>query len=144
MKIWKADSRRPALDLKEHMREGKTLKCAPNYGKNLMFATASSDRSVKLWDIKSERSMRTLVGNSEPLCLMDFSPNAEFLTTGSDDHSINIWSVKNGMLLKKFKGAGIISHVKWNLEGNKVAACSNDNMITVIDMKSFVVSHITN
>lgn len=60
--IWKSDSHRATLDLKQYTNGVITLQWAPNYGKSLMLATASSDHSVKLWDINSGTSTRKLAG----------------------------------------------------------------------------------
>lgn len=140
-KVWTENSPRPAFDLKEHHREVYTLQWAPNHKEKLILATASFDASVKLWDIGSTgKCIRTLSSHTDPVYSLDFSPNAEFLATGSFDRCINIWSVKDGTLLKKFRGDGGIFEVTWSPSGDKVAACFSSNTVTVLDMRKLVAS----
>lgn len=140
-KVWTANSSCPAFDLKEHHREVYTLQWAPNHKEKLILATASFDASVKLWDIGATgKCIRTLSSHTDPVYSLDFSPNAEFLATGSFDRCINIWSVKDGTLLKKFRGDGGIFEVTWNPAGDKVAACFSSNTVTVLDMRKLVAS----
>ena len=95
---------------------------------------------MKLWDVGTGKSIRTLVNGTGPVYSLDFSPNSEFLATASYGRCINIWSVKDGTLLKKFRGDGAAIEVKWNPAGNKVAACFASGTVTVLDLKKLVSS----
>ena len=64
-----------------------------------------------------------------------FSPNGEFIASGSFDHTLNVWSVRSGELVKTFRGGGGIFEVAWNAVGDKVAACFSDNTVAVIDLR---------
>lgn len=64
-----------------------------------------------------------------------FSPNSEYLATGSLDRCLNIWSVKEAKIIKTYSGNGGIFEVCWNKEGNKVAACFADNVVCVFDVR---------
>lgn len=64
-----------------------------------------------------------------------FSPNGEFLATGSLDKSVYIWSLKDGKMIKKYTANGGIFEVCWNKEGDKIAACSSDSVPCILDFR---------
>lgn len=138
-KIWTANSSYPAHDLKEHTREVYTMQWAPNTGQ-LVLATASFDAMIKLWDVTTGGCIRTLAAHTDPVYSLDFSPNGQFLASGSFDRCLNIWSVKEGRVIKQFRGDGGIFEVTWHPDGDKVAACFSSNTVCVIDLRKMTAS----
>ena len=64
-----------------------------------------------------------------------FSPNGEYLVSGSLDKSMHIWSLKERKIVKTYTGSGGIFEVCWNKEGNKIAASFADNTVCVLDFR---------
>lgn len=56
-------------------------------------ATASTDRSVRIWDVKQMRAIQTLEGQSAVGSTIAFSGDGRFLVTSNDLESLQIWSV---------------------------------------------------
>jgi transducin (beta)-like 1 len=74
-----------------------------------------------------------LCTHSDPVYSVAFSPNGEYIASGSFDKNLHIWAVKDGSLVKTFKGDGGIFEVCWNSKGDKVAACFSNNTVCVLD-----------
>ena len=72
---------------------------------------------------------------SDRVYTIAFSPNGEYLASGSPDRSIHIWSVKEGKIVKTYTGDGGIFEVCWNKEGDKIAACFANNTVCVVDFR---------
>ncbi len=89
----------------------------------------------RLWDVESGSCVNTLTHHTQPVYSVAFSPNGEYLASGSFDRDLHIWSVKDGSLLKTFHGQGGIFEVCWNKDGDKVAACFSNKTVCVIDLK---------
>jgi WD40 repeat protein len=67
-------------------------------GKTL--ATASADRTVKLWSVAACKCDATLTGHSGAvLCLAAFA-DGKTLCSGSTDQTIRVWNVADGKLLR--------------------------------------------
>eukprot|EP01065_Artemidia_motanka_P019890 TRINITY_DN2378_c0_g1_i1.p1 TRINITY_DN2378_c0_g1~~TRINITY_DN2378_c0_g1_i1.p1 ORF type:complete len:1194 (+),score=588.43 TRINITY_DN2378_c0_g1_i1:100-3681(+) len=57
------------------------------------FATASLDRSIKVWDVNSWHCNFTLEGHSAGVNAVDYYPGGDkpYLVSGSDDHTVKVW-----------------------------------------------------
>lgn len=71
----------------------------------------------------------------QPVYSVAFSPDGEYLASGSLDQCLHIWSVKEGRILKTYRGTGGIFEVCWNKEGSKIAACFSNNTVCVMDFR---------
>src|SRR5204863_9342464 len=56
-------------------------------------ATASADRTVRLWDVRRRAPVRIFRGHDDFVCAVAFSPDGELLATGSFDHTARLWSI---------------------------------------------------
>lgn len=71
----------------------------------------------------------------DPVYSVAFSPDGEYLASGSLDKCVIIWSVKEAKIVKTYSGNGGIFEVCWDKEGKKVAACFSNNVVCVLDFR---------
>ncbi len=75
-----------------------------------LIASGSEDNSIKLWNAKTGKSLRTLKknwwqrGNNSAILSVAFSPDGHTLASGSEDNTIKLWNVKTGKVQKTFEG----------------------------------------
>ncbi|MEH2253156.1 nSTAND1 domain-containing NTPase [Nostoc sp.] len=62
-----------------------------------ILASASVDRTVKLWSLKNGRLLQTLKGHESAVTDVSFSPNSKMIVSASNDRSIRIWKLDNQM-----------------------------------------------
>lgn len=63
------------------------------------YLATAGDSIVKIWDLQSEKLVRTLKGHSEKIYNTKFSRDGLYLATGSKDGLVKIWSNKTGDFL---------------------------------------------
>ena len=64
----------------------------------------SSDCTIGVWRVSSGERIKTLSGHSDKVNSVIFSPNGEYLTTGSSDYTIGVWRVSSGERIKTLTG----------------------------------------
>lgn len=67
-------------------------------------ASASFDRTIKLWNWQTGQCLQTLQGHASWIWAMALSPDGQVLASGSYDHTIKLWSAETGDCLKTLLG----------------------------------------
>jgi WD40 repeat protein len=66
--------------------------------------SASSDRTLKVWDMGNGKEVLTLSGHTEPVMDVKVTPSGRLAVSASDDHTIKIWNLETGALLHTLHG----------------------------------------
>jgi len=89
--------------------------------------SASSDKSIKIWNGQTGKLLNTLVGHTCRINCICNSPNGELIASGSDDRTVNIWNSTIGEFIKALHAdAGILS-----------ICCSTDNELIAIGNNNY-------
>ena len=59
-------------------------------------ASASYDRTVKLWDARSGEERQTLKGHDDSVTAVAFSPDGSTVASASDDQTVKLWDARSG------------------------------------------------
>jgi len=62
-------------------------------------------------------AMLTVKGHAAPLTSVSFSPNGEFIATGSRDGTTRLWSFDNGKEIAKLASTGPVWQVAFSPDG---------------------------
>ena len=92
-------------------------------------ATASADKTVKLWNLSNGREIQTLKGHHALVNSVVFSSEGQTIATASEDKTVKIWSL-SGKNIKTLIGhkAGI-NRVNFSSDGQTIATASSDNTV---------------
>ncbi len=76
-----------------------------------MLASASSDHTVRLWDVKTGAPRATLEGHNASTRAVAFSPGGGTLASAAYDNTVQLWDVSNFSLDRKIKTTAVVTEL---------------------------------
>lgn len=100
-------------------------------------ATASADKTVKLWDAATGRELATLKGHTDYVSAVVWSPDGKSLATASFDHTAKLWDAATGEARHTLTGhKGVVMTVAVSPDGKTVATGGIDASVRLWDPAS--------
>lgn len=96
------------------------------------FASASFDKSVRLWDGRTGRYVHAFRGHVGDVYQLAWSADSRFLTSASKDSTVKLWNVLTRKLQEDLPGhADEVYAVDWSLDGARVVTGSKDRLLKI-------------
>ena len=93
-------------------------------------ASGSGDDTIRLWNVATGETIRTLRGHWEWVRSVAFSPDGQTLASGSGDDTIRLWDVATGETIRTLRGHNDYVHsVAFSPDGKILASGSGDDTI---------------
>lgn len=102
-----------------------------------VFATASSDYSIRLWSFSTKSAIHNFIGHDGPVTALAFHPYDEILASGSTDNKIMLWSSDlelEPILLEGHEGS--IIDLAWVVQYDWLISSSADRTLRVWSYKT--------
>ncbi len=119
----------PSHQLTGHTDEVYAVAFSPD-GK--LLATASNDRSVRLWEVASRQPLgEPLTGHTDEVYGVVFSPDGKLLATASNDRSVRLWEVASRHPLgEPLTGhTDAVTNVVFSPDGRLLVTASGDRSV---------------
>lgn len=123
-----ADAQAP-IEFKGHEEVVYDAKFLPD-GKSLV--TASFDQTLKLWDVATQSTLRTMEGHTGIVLTVDVSADGKMIASGSSDRTVRLWDVPNSdpISTTKVHDAAITS-MATSKDGSLTATGDDNGLIRV-------------
>ena len=100
-------------------------------------ASASFDKTVKIWDASSGKCLQTFKGHSRRVYSVAFSPDSARLASASSDKTVKIWDASSGKCLQTLEGhSSRIYSVAFSPGSARLASASYDETVKIWDASS--------
>lgn len=103
-----------------------------------LLASASTDRTVCLWDTAQWQRSRTLSDHPQFVTQVAWSPDSRSIASASFDRFLRLWDVGTGQAKQTLRGHGSqIYTVGWSPDGRILASGSEDRSVRLWNLELF-------
>ncbi len=100
-------------------------------------ASGSYDKTVRMWDTKSGRLIKTFKGHTEVVNSVAFSSDGKFLVSRGSSRRVMVWDPKSGKLLKTHKsGKEVVKSLILSPDGKFLASFGGGKTVKLWDQSS--------
>lgn len=130
MFLWKPESAKtPVARLTGHQQLINDVKFSPDMR---YIASASFDKSIRLWDGKTGKFITTLRGHVQRVYQLAWSADSRLLASASADSTCKIWSMSTRKLMCDLPGhADEVYVIDWSPSGEHVVSGGKDRILKI-------------
>ena len=95
---------------------------------SVFVASASDDRTVRLWDATARKPGPILSGHQQRVLAVDWNSRERILASAGDDHTIRVWDVRNPSEIDRLSSprvfpteASWIRSIEWSPDNSQIA-----------------------
>jgi WD40 repeat protein len=103
-----------------------------------IFASASTDKTIKIWHLESLECLKTLTDHTDSVNSVKFNTTNNTLISASSDNTIKIWSLENYALLKTlYAHTDSVNSIIISDDNKFMISASNDCTIKIWNLKTY-------
>ena len=92
--------------------------------------SGSGDKTVRLWDLRTGKCVRTMEGHSEVVCSVDMDGHCRTAVSGGDDETVRLWDLGSGQCTETYLGrSGSVRDVAMHESGSSFLSSSYGDYI---------------
>ncbi len=133
------------LAVRKHIKAStQSARCIAINASSREIAVGYSDHSIRIFDIDDFSLKYTLQAHTNSVFTVCYSPDGQFLLSGSRDAHLKIWEVKNNYALHQDIVAHLfaINHIVYSPDKRWIATCSMDKSIKIWEADTFKLKKV--
>ncbi|PPR00447.1 hypothetical protein CVT24_004508 [Panaeolus cyanescens] len=131
--LWDLLSRTPLITFRGHIGAINAIAARPQHSP--IFASASSDSTIRLWNVTQSSCINELHGDGGPVNSIAFVSDRDQIVSGSQDGVIRLWDIQSSVVLKVFPGnSSAVRSLAVSPNGQYIASGSDDHTVKLFDV----------
>jgi eukaryotic-like serine/threonine-protein kinase len=99
-----------------------------------LLASASSDRTVRIWDVDAAKCVDVLTGNTDQVYSVAFHPDGTRLASAGRDRAVWLWDLATGLDVARLDGhANYVFSLAFSPNGTSIVSGSGDGTVRLWD-----------
>ena len=149
VKIWNAQNASIIHSLDGHTGDVTSVSYSPN-GRFIASTSGSTsdngydgfDNTVKIWNTQNASIIHSLEGHSRPVSSVTYSPDGNFIASGSRDNTIKIWNAQNASIIHSLEGhSDWVLSVSYSPDGRFIASGGRDFTVKIWNAQNTSLIH---
>lgn len=119
---------------KAHDKMIHAIDISPN---NDFLATASHDKTAKIWDLQAGETLHILRGHKRAVYDISFCQFDRLIVTGSGDQTARVWDLENGSCMRTYDGSSnAVQRVSFLSKNQFIIGAGADGLIKIWEVSS--------
>jgi WD40 repeat protein len=98
-------------------------------------ASSSFDRTVRVWDVSTGKTLRVLHGHSGEVFTAVFSPDSRYLASSDSNRNVHLWNAASGKLLRKVQFSHFSIAIAFSRDGSLTVGTQDGN-VAILDTET--------
>lgn len=119
---------------KAHEKMIHAIDISPN---NDFLATASHDKTSKIWDLNGGETLHVLRGHKRPVYDISFCRYDRLIVTASGDQTARVWNLEDASCIKSYEGSSnAVQRVDFLCKNQYIVGAGADGLIKIWEVSS--------
>ena len=137
VRVWDATSRQPPGQPPAGHKDWVRAVAISADGQRAVSASSHEDNTIRVWDLETGASLRTLTGHSDWVEAVAVSADGRHAVSGSHDSTVRVWDLDTGTPVHILTGHdGWVNAVAVSTDGRRAASASFDGTVRVWDLET--------
>ena len=99
--------------------------------------SASSDKTIKIWNVRTGDCIKTLTGHSSSVNSVELAPNSQHIISASDDNTLKLWDIVSGRCLRTYYGhQDKVQSAIFNIDSRMLLSGSDDKTLKLWNVET--------
>ena len=114
------------------------------YGEGRTIISASWDKTLKLWDVKTAKPIRNFKGHTGNIEAVSMSGDGRYAISASWDKTLMLWNVETGEAIHTFTGHTTeICALSVSSDFKRAISASDDKTLILWDLEPFMTPQVS-